>query len=212
MGRRLTAREVVFVAVGAALAGALIVVLQCTIEAGRPAVGNPSEAQREFEDVDAPVAEYVGRLRAAGEPTTLREVVERDAPRGGNAAERIRTAALLLDAEVDLRSISGDPVTFWPFGGMADTPESETPENLAKLKELLPRLESTCAVVSKALDAPRCRFPFEECDAPENLAKLVPGADRTVAALKAFAEGQGEAAAELLSGPVDPVFSVFRNN
>lgn len=212
MTGRLTRRERWFVGLGvlatAALGAALAVMFA---PAPSHVAGAPIARTVGFEAVDAPVAAYVERLRAAGEPTTTREAVERDAPSAGNAAEQVGMAALLLHEEFDLNSdLSGEP-RFWPWGG-ADRPEDETPENLARLSELAPHLETTADFVARALDAPRCRFSFEECDTPENLATLIPDADRVVKALQSVADGSADPSTLTKALNAGPAFSQYANN
>lgn len=208
MARRFTARERLFVVVGGIVATVLGAVLAVLIEDDAPGAAALDQSKRAFRfaSEDSPVAAYVERLRAAGEPTTLRDAMERGAPSTGNAALPLRMKALVLFVELELEQGRAGGPKSWPWDG-ADHPEDETPENFALLVPLLPRLEEFAAGAAAALQASRCRFPFEEADSPESWAKIVPGVDRTVAWARSLASG-GDPGAP----PESPAeFEGFRN-
>lgn len=156
---------------------------------------------------DEPLTAYVAAMRAAGEPTTLREAFERGAPEDGArpAWLEIYMAALVLHGHLELENDFREP-EFWPWGG-ADTPEEETPENLARLAALAPRLEATCDAVAAALGEPRLRFPFEEEDSPRQIAEAVA---RYRPFMRALAQGELDAAVKSL-GDDPPPAGRFRN-
>lgn len=221
--RELTRRERWFLGVGGALALVLVATLLLPRSGGarlgaakgasRTSDGSSDSATRtatpvaELTAADEPLTAYVAVLRAAGEPTTLREAFDRGAPVEGARAPwlEIRMAALVLHGQLQLENDFRDP-EFWPWDG-ADTPEEETPENLARLAALAPRLDATCDAVAEALGGPRLRFPFEEEDSPAHIAEA---AARYRPFTRALAQGELDAAMKTLQDDPPPA-GRFRN-
>lgn len=197
MGFRLTRRSWRFVIVGGALALAAVLAIALTPRraprSGAPPTGScGSAADEDFTESDGVLAEYVQRLRRSGEPTSLEEAVEQGAPEDGPAAPWVAIRSVTSDLDRELTSEFGRDPPFWPWDG-AWTVGTETPENLARLAALAPRLESVSEVLASALQAPRLRFPFELDDSPDvrraREASSRQFMDRTKEAVRARADG-----------------------
>ena len=174
MTGRLTRRERWFVGVGAVLAAAIgagYAVMLAPARSVEPSEEVAEEVQappREFTEADAPLPEFVERLRREGVPTTLREAAARDVPRSDVNAE-LQIEAALIPLEIGFVK-DGEPRT-WPWMG-ASALDEETPEALAQLAPLAPLLDDVVGSLSKALAHDRCRLRPDEQGADPDMGPL----------------------------------------
>jgi hypothetical protein len=116
-----------------------------------------SNARRgtEFED-------FVAKLRAAGEPTTPRELYGPEPPDDANSAPAIDAALKSLDETVgrDTTWIVTGPWDSRYSGDAGLWYEKAPPEQIRDLAEFLVRTRPFFGRIASAAEKPRCRFPF----------------------------------------------------
>ena len=129
---------------------------------------------------------YVDDRRAAGKPTTLRELLGPDPPDAENAAVEIKAALEALIAEL------GEQDTWPKAGPWGDVPiEEQTTEQMEELREFVKRFGPFLDRVAAALDRSRCRLPL--LDAPLGSGPGVKLMRHTAGVLSAVATADADA-------------------
>lgn len=125
-------------------------------DAGRAVQRQPRQRSTD-PDAYAEFRRYVEDRRAAGKPTTLRELLGPDPPDADNAGVEIKAALDAVTAEL------GDESTWPKCGPWGMTPiEDATPEEVEELRQFVKRFGPFLDRVATALDRPRCRFPVPD--------------------------------------------------
>ncbi len=169
-------------------AAAVVAILLATSNtgAGASASDSPHRSRRGVSD-DGPFRRYVDELRAAGRPTSLRQLAGEGPRDAENAAPELQA---VLDAINERFGTESTWPRIGPWGTSDVRLEDETPERIAELRTFLAPFGQYFARVASALDRPRCRFPIRGPDGFEDakgtatvrhLARLL-GAQSVVAA------------------------------
>ena len=122
-----------------------------------PAKHDQAHPRRRAADEYAEFRRSVEERRAAGRPTTIRELLGPDPPDAENAAVELNAALGAVTAEFGAEDT-------WPkIGPWGDELIAEqTSEQLDALRAFVERFRPFCDRVASGLDRPRCRLPVPE--------------------------------------------------
>ena len=120
-------------------------VLRAAVEAARV---DPEEARKELQ------AEFE-KIKAAGEPTSLQELIPPEVPDEENAALLYQQAFEKIELSEEDKDVLSDLI-----GSMAQPPRGEAP-SMEAVEQIVAKNAAAIALLENAAQRPKCRFPVD---------------------------------------------------
>jgi len=116
---------------------------------------SPEETLPEAQEAKQELEAELEKIKAAGEPITLEEIIPPEVPDEENAALVYQQAFEKLDLSAEDKDVLGDLLS-----SMARPPRAEAP-SMEAVEQILAKNAAAIALLEKAAQRPKCRFPVD---------------------------------------------------